>query len=189
MLKRILKLLLCFFGGVMLTLAYYGILYMINIRAIDFKVCGYSTYDREWVYQLLTSEYDQLEHYVLTKEQYRELLEDELNFHVYTYKEEPLEYPTVGRSDPFLRIIRITTDYDGQEYAKTLTHEIMHIKKQSFNEQYICFETFKFLYEHENPYLRASGVLYGISQLSCTYSNKYDIEPLIMYYFLNEGAH
>lgn len=187
MLKKILKVLFGVGCVVWLILTYYGTLYMINIRAIDFKVCGYSTYDRELVYQTLMSEYDQLEHYVLTKEQYRELLEDELNFHVYTYKEEPLEYPTVGRADPFLRIIKITTDYDGQQYARTLTHEIMHIKKQSFNEQYICFETFKFLYEHDNPYLRASGVLYGKNQLSCQYNREYDIEPLIMYYFLNEG--
>lgn len=186
MLKKILKVLLGVGCVVWLILAYFGTLYMINIRAIDFDVCEYSTYDREWAYQILMSEYDQLEHYVLTKEQYRELLEDELKFHVYTYKEEPLEYPTMGRSNPFLRIIKITTDYDGQEYAKTLTHEIMHIEKQSFNEQYICFETFKFLYEHDNPYLRASGILYGINQLSCRYPRGYDIEPLIMYYFLNE---
>ena len=189
MLKKILKALLGVGCVVLLILTYFGTLYMVNIRAIDFNVCEYSTYDRELAYQKLKSEYEQLEHYVLTKEQYRELLEDELNFHLYTYKEELLEFPTVGRADPFLRIIKITTDYVGQHYAKTLTHEIMHIKKQSFNEQYICFETFKFLYEHDNPYLRASGVLYGKNQLEYQYTNEYDIEPLIMYYFLNEGAH
>lgn len=187
MLKKILKVLLGVGCVVWLILTYYGTLYMINLRAIDFDVCGYTTYDREQVYQRLTEEYAPLENHVLTKQQYRELIEDELSFHIYHYKEEPLEYPTVGKADPYHRIIRITTDYYGQQYAKTFVHEVLHIKKQSYNEQYICFETFKFLYEHENPYLRAAGILYGKNQLSCKYSNKYDIEPLIMYYFLTEG--
>ena len=187
MLKTILKLLSVVGCVAVLILYYYGILYLVNIRSIDFNICSYNDQLRKMVYSQLLKEYAPLKNHVLTNAQYRVLLEDELDFHIYFYKEEQLEYPTVGRADPYMRIIRMTTDYTGQQYARTFTHEIMHIKKMSYNEQYICFETFKFLYEHENPYLRAVGLDYAIKQLYEIWSNKYDIEPLIMYYFLNEG--
>jgi hypothetical protein len=91
-----------------------------------------------------------------------------------------------GECNLYFRIIRINPSRKGAYYARTFTHEAMHLKHCTEKELFVCYETFKFLYENENKYLRSAGVQYAIDNLKHNVAEEYNITSQIMYYFLVE---
>ena len=116
----------------------------------------------------------------MSNEEYREYLEDDLGLNFYIYKEKDLKDGFKGKAYPIIRTIFIDKGIAGYEYCQTLVHEMIHIKHCVANETYVCYETFKYLYEDE--VLHNVGVVYGLQQMNKTYKDEYNIREQVIYY-------
>lgn len=122
--------------------------------------------------------------YKLSKEQVREELEDEMDFHMYIYSEGQAR--NGGISIALIRYIRVDAEnLDIENYCYTLCHEICHIKYFTGNEIYTNFMTFKTLYESENGELKKIGAIFGIYVLNGMFNHDYDCSYLIIEYIMN----
>jgi hypothetical protein len=130
----------------------------------------------------LESEYNSFED-EHTKEWYREKIEQDLELKFYFYKERDIERYN-GLAYATIRTIVIDEELDGYGYCKTFAHEVMHLKLFIQQEDYVCYETFKYLYESEE--LHNVGVWYGLQQLRGCYSGKYNISGHVVNYLTNK---
>lgn len=117
-----------------------------------------------------------------TNEQYREYIEKDLNLKFYIYKEDDLinTLGLDGNTNAILRTIWIDETLTDTEYCETFVHEAMHLKKCIKNETYVCYETFKYLYEDE--VLHNVGVVYGWQQMNKSEPSEYNIREQVIYY-------
>lgn len=113
-----------------------------------------------------------------TKQEIRAMLEDELDFHDYTYKE--VDISNGGYAGKFSKIIEINKDLDVETYCFVLCHEMCHLKYESSNEIQTNFMAFKSLYESDNKQLNNIGTWFGIYFLDGNYEN--DCSKLIVDY-------
>lgn len=164
---------------------FYSSITMAFNRKIDVPINTYTQEELSETYDLLLYEYDTNMVYK-TKKEYRKLISDELNLNFFWYREDELGDRYEGQMSLFTRLIIIDPDLSPIKYCITFTHEVMHFKKFSADERYICFETFKWLYEHDNPELHNAAVLYGLYQVQGCYSGEYDCRDCIINY-LKEG--
>lgn len=118
-----------------------------------------------------------------TKEEYRSFIEKDLGVNFYIYSEKNL-YDYAGKTYPLIRLIIIDESISGYKYCETFVHEAIHLKEFIGQEDYVCFETFKYLYESEE--LHSVGVWYGISQIYGFYNGEYDVSHLIVDYLTNK---
>ena len=116
----------------------------------------------------------------MSNKEYREYLEEDLGLSFYIYKEKDLSNGFNGKAYPVIRTIFLDKDLSGYEYCQTLVHEMIHIKECVANETYVCYETFKYLYEDE--VLHNVGVVYGWQQMNKTYKDEYNIREQVIYY-------
>lgn len=165
-----------------LSLGYASIIYVKSIsrRQSPQLICGYS--EKQIVLNKLYSE--QTTH-TLTNNEYKRLIETELNLILYSYEVKEMEGRN-GECNLYFRTIRINPSRKGVYYARTFTHEAMHLKHYTVKELFVCYETFKFLYESNNKYLHNAGVIYAIDNLIHNVAEDYNITNQIMYYFLIE---
>lgn len=174
---------------VYIILTYCAGIYFYGNRYIELDVCPYINDQRQRVIEQLIAERKTTKFINKPNPYWRHLLEDELNFHFYIFLYDD-ELPTtmVGYSNRYLRVIRMDVDRRDTGFVRTMTHEIIHIKLCSSNERYVCYETFKFLYEHDNTMFKYTAISYAINQLDGLWRNndEYNIEDQIMYYFLNK---
>ena len=126
-------------------------------RPISVPKYEYSKTELEHYADMLNDQYD-VRLRRLTKEEYKYLLDLDLDA-TYMYSEKPMRM--AGVTHPLIRLISTDNDLDDMEYCVALTHEMHHLLLFSGNERYICQETFKYLYENENEYLRNVGIRYG----------------------------
>lgn len=196
MLKKLKRfaIVVCVIGYIILT--YCAVIYFYSNRNILLDVCPYTNAQRQYVIEHLVAERKTTKFISKPNPYWRHLLEDELDFHFYIFLyNDELPITTVGDSNIYSRVIRMDIDRRDTGFVRTMTHEIMHIKLCSTNERYVCYETFKFLYEHNNTMFRYTAISYAINQLDGMWRNndEYNIEDQIMYYFLekqgDEGAH
>jgi hypothetical protein len=160
---------------------YCGIIYAIKHRIMALPsgiVTHRQTLD---AYTRLCKEYDDLcdnesDYYYKTK------IEQDLNLKCYLYKEKRIS--KLGDSNCYFRTIRIDTRVTGYTYCETFAHETMHLKYYTANERFVCYETFKYLYESEE--LHNVGVWYGLKQLNGDCSGEYDISGLVVNYLTNK---
>lgn len=118
-----------------------------------------------------------------TKEEYRKFIESDMGVHFYIYTEKDMvDY--AGKIYPLARLIIIDTDTDGYKYCETFAHEAIHLKEFIGQEDYVTFQTFKYLYESEE--LHNVGVWYGLSQVYGCYSGEYNVSHLIVDYLTNK---
>lgn len=164
-----------------LIITYIIIFGIIFFRDTDLKECLYIRSDWEIVYYSLWDEYDEGLG-MLSNDEYRNLLEDEIGIHVYFYNYTNLPEEYAGKSYTVIRYMLIDKDVWGEKYATVFTHEAFHIKKCTGNERFVCFETFKLLYNSSNKYLHNAGVMYAILQLEYSYTGEYLCEDLIINY-------
>lgn len=145
-------------------------------RDVSMPSAHYTTEDCVKAYQILENSRNK-GYGVLTQKEYRQLLPTKHRIIFSSHK---------SRAFLQFNIILIDNTLAPIEYCKSLTHEIMHFERYSLNERYICFETFKFLYESHNPYLHNVGVEYGKQQLNDVQDGEYYIKGQIINYLLKE---
>ena len=115
----------------------------------------------------------------MTKEEYRQFVENDLGLHCYIYSEKHIN-GFAGKTYPMIRLIVIDPDVSGYKYCETFVHEAIHLKEFIGQEDYVSFQTFKYLYESEK--LHNVGVLYGLSQIYGSYEGEYNVSHLIVDY-------
>lgn len=171
--------LICF-----LFLIYVLTLGLISIRKIDMPVYVYTlnTYNR--TLQILQEDYEPMYSYY-SNEKYKAIIEEEAGIKPYIYCEADING---GRALIPLRLITISESLVGYEYCRVFTHEVMHIQKVSGQENYISFETFKFLYESEDEELHNVGVWIAIRQLLGYYPSNEDCHEQIIEYIESKTA-
>lgn len=189
MLKKLKRfgIVVCVIGYIILT--YCAVIYFYGNRYIELDVCPYTNDQRQCVIEQLVAERKTTKFDSKPNPYWRHLLEDELDFHFYIFLyNDEFSITTAGDSNRYSRVIRMDIDRRDTGFVRTMTHEIMHIKLCSTNERYVCYETFKFLYEHDNIMFRYTAISYAINQLDGLWRDnaKYNIEDQIIYYFLNE---
>ena len=180
------KILLCFtLMSLMLLIllcGYASVIYVNSVRtqSIPHLISGHS--EKQTV---LNDLYLEKTTHTLSNKEYKHLIETELNLKLYSYQVKELPNDN-GKCNLYFRIIRINTGLSGVHYARTFTHEAMHLKHCTENELFVCYETFKFLYKSDNKYLHNAGVIYAIDNLTHNVAEEYNITNQIMYYFLIE---
>ena len=117
-----------------------------------------------------------------SKQEIRTLLEEELDFRDYIYKE--VDISNGGYAGKFSKIIEINKDLDVETYCFVLCHEMCHLKYESSNEIQTNFMAFKTLYESDNKQLKNIGTWFGIYFLDGNYEN--DCSKLIVDYLVDK---
>lgn len=151
-------------------------------RKITTPLYFYSSNDWHIAYNKLEQEYESST--AKSNSEYKELIEQQADFKFYFYKEKEIKGKYCGFAYPTIRLIVIDERLSGYKYALNFAHEVMHLKRFAGDERYICFETFKFLYESEG--LHNVGVYYAQRQLGGGWSGEYQIEDLIIKYLLEK---
>ena len=159
-----------------------GIRLLVFFREIKLPTLNYTNSEYLYAFDKLYKDFD-FNMPSKTKQEYKEQLENELNFKHYIYFERNPNFN--GWQNVVIPTIIINEELSEYDYCRILTHEIMHFKKFSANETYVSFETFKYLYENECEYLHNVGVLYGINQVYNHSGGEYDISGLIVNYLTN----
>ena len=161
-LKRISIFLFCL---TIIIIIIFGTSNILLFRNIKMPVSANSFYNVKEAFNILDKEYNQDKN-EKSESYYRNFLEKDLGVGLYFYKEiNTSKYN--GICYPMIRLIVIDVDITGYQYCLTLTHEFMHLKKFILQDNYTCFETFKYLYESKE--LHNIGVWYGRRQLSGFY--------------------
>lgn len=155
---------------------------MLWFRESELPDCSVGYTQRHLVLKELYEEYNR-PLLVTSNEGYRRIIEQDLECYFYFYKETNLN-EGAGKCYVTIRLIVLDERLKGNQYCVTFAHELMHLKKFRKQESYICFETFKYLYE--NSKLHNSGVWYAIKQLEGAYSGEYNISNQIVDYLTNK---
>ena len=176
-LNKVLNILIIILLVVNIYLLSIGILFLRDIR-VPVVFPQQSQYIM--AYEVLNKDIEEL---TKTDDEFRDMIAKDLGLKLYFYKEKPMqEY--VGKTYVTIRLILMDTNANGYEYAQVFAHEVIHLKKLVANETWVCFETFKYLYEHEE--LHNVGVWYGQRQLQGCYYGEYNIANLIVNYLTNK---
>lgn len=163
-----------------ILLVYMGIVGIVFCRKINMPIKIFMPTDYYNVLDMLERDYENsIPH--RSNKQYKALVEEQLDLNFYIYIEKELDNHN-GLAIATIRTIVLDDDLTGYQYCYVFTHEAMHFKKFAKNETYICFETFKFLYENEDEELHNVGVWYAIRQLYGYYSGEYDCSDYIINY-------
>jgi hypothetical protein len=170
-----------------IVLTYFGVLVIILFRKINMPVEIYTHQQANKVYQTLYQDYYD---YDLTyikcnadfKIEVKELIRIKLDIKHYIYIEKKLKSKNSGLCLPTIRTIVIDKQLSAYKYVLVLTHELMHLKTYSNQEDFVCFETFKWLYNSDNELLHKVGVKYALDQLNYKYSGEYLIFDYIINY-------
>lgn len=178
-LDRVIKVLLTICTILYIYLFSIGILWY-RKTDVPYTIDGYS--NRENVARQL---YDELykPRVKMSNEYYRALIENDLRFYFYLYAEADFKDRN-GICMGSIRLIVVDSNLSGYRYCVTLAHEMMHLRKFRKQENYICFETFKYLYESD--VMHNVGVWYAIKQLEGAYSGEYNISNQIVDYLTNK---
>ena len=161
-----------------LVLIYFGLSAVAIFRKKTMPVCINSMLDCMTAYAMLVQDFDE-DAVVESNEYYRELIEKDLGLRFYLYSEGELDR-YVGKTYMTIRRITIDESAKGYQYCWAFAHEAMHLKHFIKHEEFVTFETFKFLYEHEE--LHNVGVALALKTLEGGYSGEYDISNYIINY-------
>lgn len=168
-----------------LILVYFMIIGFIFFRKVNTPLYFYSNTDYWIAYNDLYNEVNN-DIQPLSKPEYKEIIEEENDLSCYFYGEKILRDDYNGLTFGTIRLILVDERLQGFEYAVVFTHETVHLTQMIGNERYVCFETFKYLYENENEALHKAGVWYGLKQLEFKYSQEYQCEDMIIKYMLDK---
>ena len=167
-----------------LFLAYIGIIGLVIYREKDMEVGTFTYMDCYNALNILRQDINK-NHCTMSKDEFREFVEDDLGVHFYIYKEREFKGKYIGKTYHVIRTIVVDNNLEDYDYFVCLAHELMHLKTYIGQEDYICFETFKYLYESEE--LHDIGVWYAIKQLNGFQgSGEYDIDYHIVNYLTNK---
>lgn len=112
-----------------------------------------------------------------------------IGVHNYTLAEKPTLVER-GKVYMFLfyNIVYVRPDLEPEEFARTLAHELMHIKLFSADERYVEFQTFKILYESGDKELKKIAMNIANENLSYAIDHGYDCGAHIKKYLIAHGG-
>lgn len=164
----------------LIVLIYFGTCGLVFFRKKPMSIGVYSQVEFLNAYGELVKDFEYGE---FEKGYYKSIIKKDLKPKFYIYSERTLK-SHCGLTLPTIRLIIIDERLQGNEYCVTLAHETMHLNQFIREERYVCYETFKYLYESEE--LHNVGVWYGLKQLNGDYSGEYDISGLVVNYLTNK---
>ena len=163
------------------VLIYFGTCALIFFRNKDVPLVVVNSKDYYNAIDKLHREYNDNAITSLSESQYKEIVEKELGLKFYIYLERDIKSNDyVGLTLPTIRTIIVDEYAKGYEYCITFAHETIHLIQFIKEERYVCFETFKYLYESNK--LHDIGVWYAMKQLYGYYSGEYNISDLVIDY-------
>ena len=168
---------------VSLTILTYNVtvLILFKTRYYEYDYCEY-TYN-ENVYCLLKREYYSINCEKLDKPNCKQLICEDMKNEFYLLIDF-INMNRLGMTQPILRTIIVDSDCSIEDYVLTLTHEMLHLNFFTGNETFVNFQTFKYLYEHENLFFKKIGIRFSIEILMGGYGgNAYDCSYYIIEYF------
>ena len=157
------------------------VLILFNTRYYEYDYCKY-TYN-ENVYYSLEKEYYSITCEKLDKTYCKQLICEDIDNNFYLLIDF-INMNRLGMTQPISRTIFVDSNCSTEEYILALTHEMLHLKYLTGNETFVNFQTFKYLYEHENLFFKKIGIRFAIEILMCGYEgNVYDCSYYIIEYF------
>lgn len=166
---------------VLYTIAVCSIFY----RKIDMPIMVAVPSDYNKVYNQLVREYDYDMEYERGKEQYKNMIEEQLGLKAYMYLEKSICIDYDGYMIAGIRLMVVDKDLSLYDYCVVFAHESLHFTKFSSNDTYINYEVFKFLYENEDEELKNIGIDFAIRQLAGKYGGRYNCSSYIVNYFVS----
>lgn len=144
----------------------------------DFNITnnGVTQQQKNTAYLLLSEKIEDLNK---SKKEIRQIISKDIKSRFYIYDEKKMK-DMAGKTFPTIRLIVLEPNVSGLEYVVVFTHELMHLKYLCGDEAFVCFETFKYLYESEE--FHSAGIWYGQEQLQGHYYGNYNISNLIIDY-------
>ena len=91
-----------------------------------------------------------------------------------------------GQCLPMLRIIKIDNKAENFFYCSAFAHEMIHLTGYIQQESYVNFQTFLYLFEHDDPEFHNFGVLLGIYSLQGMYPREYDCNGNIINFVITK---
>lgn len=173
---------------ILISLCLIILIYNVVIIFVSSRNKGLSYYNysmKEWseAFDYLYKDYT--DDFMLTKKEYKELIDKDTKLFLYFYKEKIIDGTCCGKTYPTIRLIVLDKRLSEYEYCVVYAHESIHLSKMIMDERYVSFETFKYLINSDNPYLKMAGKWYGIEQLHYKYHNEYSCVDLIIEYIEN----
>lgn len=165
----------------LVILIYLGICCGVFFRKKELGIAVVTTTQCYIAMEMLRQDYD-YDAGVKSKQFYRDAIEKDLGVKFYIYGETDLGSKYNGLTIPTIRTILIHDDVTGEDYCIVFAHESIHLTQFISNERYVCFETFKYLYESKIEELHNAGVRFGLKQIQGVYSGEYDVYDLIVDY-------
>ena len=162
-------------------------MYKVSHRQIDMYY-AYDNTTKMTAFKKLRAQFKDEYYYVnssRTRLDYRKLINKELEFSTYIYREVDFNSGLGGRAYlPFfhIQVSKHLSDYD---YVIVLAHEILHHKLFCSNEAYVEYETFVHLYESADEELHQFAIRWALDRLWYGFSRtEYDCTGKIIEYIL-----
>ena len=148
--------------------------YAVLIRRMPIMT-GYDCTDEQTriAIQTLKQEYQSIES-TRTRKDYRTIIEKDFNCRLYFYNETDLPDGIDGQCQPLFRTITMDSYIDNFYYCSAFAHEMIHLTGYIQQENYVTYQTFKYLYEHEDPEFHNFGIRVGLHCLTNSYPSEYD---------------
>ena len=127
--------------------------------------------------------------YNLTQKEAISLVKEHVNYPANIFIRKEGKHRLNGKVFILLQQVYMDDNLKDYEIIYVLTHELCHLKYNTYNETYVEFMTFKELYESDNPILklRAEWMVYEHCTLEVKEGSKYDINYHIQKYLNNLG--
>ncbi len=87
-----------------------------------------------------------------------------------------------GKTYIMLKLIVLDNNLSLEDYAITLTHELVHLTYFTANERYTSFKTFQILYESKNEYFKNVALAYANLDFSGNTTKEYSCAGYIEEY-------
>lgn len=162
-----------------LSLATIGLSVYSNVNyKLDYKECSLSYI-----------EYDNSRPDYVTEDYIKREIDNLFSNCKYILQYKDLKYGVAGVSYIMLKLVYIDTNLSLEDYAITLTHELVHINFFTVNERFTTFKTFQILYESGNEYFKNVALAYADSDIKGYMPFEYSCGGYIEDYLKGDGSY
>ena len=123
-----------------------------GMLAITSFQCIYPIFSHKMDYKsptkIISVEYNYNLSYPYTRNEVRKKIENIVNVKHYLYFEYSMK-DADGRAVQIIRSVFLNKDTNLNKYIQDICHELIHIKYNTFNERFVQFKTFEYLYNSE----------------------------------------
>ncbi len=117
-----------------------------------------------------------------TNMEYKQIIEKDFNCSFYIYKEAFLPETVDGQCQILIRTITMNESINGFFYCSAFAHEMIHLTEYIAQENYVEFQTFKYLYEHYDPEFHNFGIQLALHCFAGGYPVEYNCSSQIIDY-------